>query len=162
MSDPSPVDYLGDPLSEITRKERRNLLIAATVGVLVSKAGLIPSKISTFGIELSSPAQDTYIILVALTIFYFINAFVAYGISDFLIWRKKYQDYLVGIERVMQDWTEQDQRYHDELHSQVPDIGWLYSASKPMAFVRVGFEYVVPLVFGGYSIITLVMKLWNP
>lgn len=91
MSEPIFTDYLGDPLGEITRKERRNLLIAGTVGVLVAKAGLVPSKISALGIDLSAPAQDAFVMLVGLVIVYFLCAFIIYGVSDFFAWRKKYQ-----------------------------------------------------------------------
>jgi hypothetical protein len=51
LNEPNPVDYLIDPLNEITRKERRNSLIASTLGVLVAKASLVPSKFSALGIE---------------------------------------------------------------------------------------------------------------
>ncbi len=162
METSNPTEYLTDPLSELARKERRNLLIASTVGILVSQGGLIPSKITALGIELSPLDQDTFIILVALTVYYFVNAFAAYGFSDFLIWRNKYQEYLVSVAREIDNWSEEDQKYHDELQERVPDIGWIYSASRPLAYVRIGFDFVAPLAFSGYALVTLGIKLWNP
>lgn len=159
MVEPSPVEYLTDPLSDITRKERRNLLIASTIGVLVSKAGLIPSKLSTFGIEFSPPAQDTFVMIVAFTVLYFIGAFMIYGISDFLIWRKRYQDYLEGVEGKIESWSMEDQAAYDELHTRIPNIGWLYRVSKLAAFARIAFEYAVPLLYGLFVVVTLITKV---
>lgn len=160
MRDPGPEDYLVDPLSEITRKERRNLLLATMVGVLVSKAGLVPTKLAAFGVELAAPAQKTFVLLVALSVLYFIGAFLTYGISDFLIWRKKYQDYLEAEEIFMQGWSMEDQRAYDELRESIPDITWLYRWSKPTAFIRILFEYAVPLLFGIYTVSVLIQRAY--
>jgi amino acid transporter len=97
MSGPSPAEFLSDPLSDVARKERRNLLIASTTAILAATMGLAPAHISALGIEFSPPAQSSFVVLVALIVVYFIAAFVLYGISDFFIWRKKYQDYLVAV-----------------------------------------------------------------
>ena len=123
ISDPTPAEYLSDPLSEIARKERRNLLIASTVGLLMSKAALVPTRLPALGIEFSAPDQRTIVGFAAFTVLYFLGAFVLYGLSDFLIWRKKYQDYLEGVEGVMQSWSQEDEHTHDELHQHIPDIG---------------------------------------
>ncbi len=88
MSEPNPVEFLADPLSPITRIERRNLLLASTAGILIAKAGLIPTQISALGITLSDPNQSTFIVVMALTVVYFLCAFVVYGVADFFIWRK--------------------------------------------------------------------------
>jgi len=151
MSEPTFTDYLGDPLGEITRKERRNLLIAGTVGVLVAKADLVPSKISALGIDLSAPAQDAFVMLVGLVIVYFLCAFLIYGVSDFFACcRKKYQDYLEAVERLQSNWSQEDQAQYDEMRVAVGDIAWIYSASKPVAFIRMLFEFGLPLIYGLY------------
>ncbi|OAI09362.1 hypothetical protein A1359_02260 [Methylomonas lenta] len=147
MIEPNPVDYLNDPLNEITRKERRNLLIASTVGLLVAKAGMVPTKFEAFGIELSVPDQEVFVILMLLIVLYFLAAFVIYGISDFLVWRKKYQDYLEQVAGSDANWSPKDQYNYDELHSTVPGIAWLYAWSKPAAFARSIFEFSVPVIF---------------
>ena len=158
MADPSPVEFLGDPLSDIARKERRNLLIASTLGVLVAWAGLVPNNISAFGIELSAPAQDAFVRLVALSVLYFTSAFILYGVSDFLIWRTRYQDYLERLESRMQNWSQEDQHKYDELQRNVPDIGWVYKMSRPSAVARILFEYVVPILYGVLVIVGLLHR----
>jgi len=148
----SPVDFLSDPLSEVTRKERRNLLIAGTANILVLKMDLVPSKISTLGVELQLPAQDIFLVSFSIVVFYLICAFCLYGVADFLVWRKKYQDYLEAVRIENLDWTEHDQQEYDELHEDLPRIHWVYRWSSPVAFARIIFEFVLPVLVGCYAI----------
>jgi hypothetical protein len=158
-NEPSPVDYLADPLSSISRTERRNLLIASAIGVLVAKAGLVPTRFSTLGLEFQEPEQRVLIWVVFATVIYFVLAFALYGVADFFIWRKRYQDYLEGVEHLASTWTQEDQQAHDELRERVPDIGWLYRWSQPAAIARILFEFGVPVIFACYAMISLTCKL---
>ena len=108
MNSPSPVDYLVDPLGTVTRLERRNLLLAATIGLLFSQVGLVPTEFTTLGIKLSAPQQSAFLLIIALAIAYFFVAFLAYGLPDFFIWRKKYQDYRVYALNEEQNWSQED------------------------------------------------------
>ena len=155
MSEPNPVEFLADPLSPITRIERRNLLLASTAGILIAKAGLIPTQISALGITLSDPNQSTFIVVMALTVVYFLCAFIVYGVADFFIWRKKYQDYLEHVEAYMDSWSQEDQHSYDERRVRVPEIAWLYRGAKPVAFIRTFFEYCLPVFVGLYAGIIL-------
>ena len=85
MSEPLITDVLADPLSDVTRKERRNVLIASTVALSVVLMGLIPSKVSALGIELGAPAQKSFLVLVAALVLYFLLAFVIYGLTDLFV-----------------------------------------------------------------------------
>lgn len=161
-ADPSPAEFLADPLSTIARSERRNLLLAATAGVLVAKVGLIPTQLSALGISLTVPNQSAFVIVVACTVLYFFGAFLFYGLADFLIWRGKYQDYLEQVERYNQNWTKGDQAAYDELREGVPDNAWVYRLSKPVAFARLAFEFVLPLALGLYVVISLGLLVCRP
>jgi hypothetical protein len=161
VEEPSPVEFLGDPLSEISRAERRNLLIASSVGVLVAKAGLVPTRYSTFGLDFQEPEQRVLISVVLATVIYFFFAFVLYGVPDLFVWRKRYQEYLEGVERLMSTWSSQDQQQREELDQRVPSICWLYRLSKPAALIRISFEYIVPLIFSFYAGFALAYKLWS-
>lgn len=162
MSEPNPADFLGDPLSDVTRKERRNLLLASVTGLLVETTGLVPTHISALGIEFSPPAQSAFVVLVTLTVVYFIGAFVIYGASDFFVWRKRYYDYLVAVEVESRNWSEEDQRHYDELHEDIRRIHWLYEWSKPLAFIRALFEFALPMVIGAASVSLLLFKVCRP
>lgn len=155
MSELNPVEFLSDPLSQITRIERRNLLITSTAGILVAKGGLIPTQISALGITLSAPNQSAFIVVMALTVVYFLCAFVVYGVADFFIWRKKYQDYLEHVESYLDNWSQEDQYRHDERRGKIPEIAWLYRGASPVAYIRAFFEYFIPILAGFYASIIL-------
>ena len=162
MSEPSPCDFLADPLSDATRKERRNLLIVSMAGILVVKMNLVPSRLSTLGIEFASPAQSSFIVLVAVVVFYFIIAFLAYGVSDLFVCYKKYLDYLVASQIQFESWSQEDQEKYDELYTSIPRATWLYLWSKPVFFFRIFFEFVIPLLAGAISFCLLVLKVARP
>src|SRR5690348_8160379 len=141
MTDADPREFLSDPLSDVSRRERRNLLIASVVGVLVSYVGLVPTRISALGIEFPAPAQNSFLVLIALVICYFIAAFLIYSLADFFIWRKRHHDYLVARGLESRGWTLEDQYEYDELHDGLPSITWYYKWSSAVANTRIFFEF---------------------
>jgi hypothetical protein len=82
---------LGDPLSEVTRKERVYLLGTSIVGIAILKTRLVPSRITALGIELEEGNQEIFLSLLGLVVLYFLAAFVVYAASDFLAWWEGYQ-----------------------------------------------------------------------
>jgi hypothetical protein len=62
----------------------------------------------------------------------------------------------------VQNWTEEDQHHHDELHEKIPRIDWLYDWSKPLAFARALFEFALPVLVGSVSVCLLLLKAWRP
>jgi len=159
MSDPYFTDLLSDPLSEITRKERRNLLFATIAGIAIAAMNMVPTKLSALGIDFSPPAQYSFLLLVAVVVVYFLLAFVTYGLADFFIWRKQYQDHLVRREQEARDWTYEDQLAYEESIDGIPRADWLYNWHNPVAFTRLLFEFLVPLISGVVSICMLLIKL---
>jgi hypothetical protein len=84
MSQITPhLKLLEDALSEETRKERRNLLIANAVGLAIVKAGLIPKQVSAMGVVSDVNEKGLLIVLASVTI-YFLIAFIVYAYSDFI------------------------------------------------------------------------------
>ena len=77
---------LRDPLSEVTRKERRNLLAVSVIGIVIDKIGLVPTKITALGIEFSQSDKSGLLAVLAVIIFYFLLAFLIYCISDLAAW----------------------------------------------------------------------------
>ncbi|MDO8293880.1 MAG: hypothetical protein Q7T29_13625 [Gallionella sp.] len=71
-----------DPLSDLTRKARRNLLLTGFVSIVVAKAHLVPKKIALLGIEFSEPQQEVFFYTLAGLMVYFIAQFSAYLLSD--------------------------------------------------------------------------------
>lgn len=158
MAAPTRTDFLTDFLSDIARRERRNLLFASTTGIFVAHLGLVPMKLSALGIEFSTPEQSSFLVLVALVIAYFIGAFGIYGLADFFIWRHRYHEYQVKEEVDAQNWTQQDQEEHDLLQSYVPSIDWLSRWIPKLISTRVLFDFVLPLIVGIYAVGALVFQ----
>lgn len=76
----------GDPLSEVTRAERKTLLLVSAIGIVMELTGLVPSKITTFGVEFSEADQNLLLGLFGGVVIYFLVAFLVYAWSDFLAW----------------------------------------------------------------------------
>jgi hypothetical protein len=73
---------LRDPLAEVTRRERTHLLLSSLVAVVVSKAGILPTKIESLGIEFTSSNRHAIIVLIGVVVGYFLLAFIIYGFLD--------------------------------------------------------------------------------
>lgn len=159
MPDPTPTEYLGDPLSDVSRRERRNLIITSALSALIAHTGLIPTQISALGIGFSPPAQVSFLIFLIVGIAYFLLAFATYGLTDFLIWRHKYQDYLIRVDSAIQNWTMEDQMAEDELSDSIPSNRWAFVASKPAAFFRIFFDFFLPIIIGVYAVSVLFAKV---
>jgi amino acid transporter len=159
MSAPDPRDYLADPLSPIARAERRNLLLAATVAILIAHVNLVPTRVTALGLEFAPPAQASFVVISALVVGYFVVAFATYAVADFFVWRKRYYDYLAAVEKESQSWTLEDQIAHDEIHANLPPIDWYYLWSPRIANVRMLFEFVLPLLVGAYAVSALMWRL---
>ena len=71
-----------DPLSEVTRRERKALLLASLVAFAISVGGLVPTEIQALGIKLPQAERDTILILVSLSILYLLAGFLIYSLTD--------------------------------------------------------------------------------
>ena len=159
MAEPDPRDYLADPLSPISRAERRNLLLAGTLAILISHVNLVPARITALGLEFAPPAQASFLVVTALVVGYFMFAFATYAIADLFVWRKRYYDYLAAVERESRSWTMEDQMVHDEIHASLPSIDWYYQWSPTVSNFRMLFEFVLPLLVGAYSVSALMWRM---
>ncbi|MGY5799341.1 hypothetical protein [Rheinheimera faecalis] len=152
---------LTDPLSEVTRKERRMLLGFSMLGVFVVHAGILPSKFSVLGVELTPSDQTALVYLMSLGLLYFITAFAIYAMSDFIMWKKIIlKDHLLEYEKEMYERDRYPQGGHEEeLDAEQRNVYkknriW-FSLSKPVSIVRAFFEFMLPLLFGLYSTLAL-------
>lgn len=147
---------LKDPLSDVTRKERKLLLGVSLIGITIVKTGLIPEKIEALGVQFGKANQHALLIILSALTIYFLIAFVLYALSDFLSWR------LALISSVRSNLKENPiefantttkEFYHFYMHkSRV-----VYSLSSPVSILRACFEFILPLAVGIYAII----QLWN-
>ena len=163
MSDnlPTPSDYLVDPLSDISRRERRNLLASSVVGLLAARADLVPTRVSALGVDFGLIEQRAYVWVLCAVIAYFLLAFIAYGLSDYLTWDLKYKEYLRSADIKSEDWSREDQDAYDERRHLEEPIQRIYERSHRVAKLRLAFEFLVPLVVSIITILFLIFKAFQ-
>lgn len=151
MATPSEI-RVRDPLSEVTRKERRILLGVSALGIIVAKTGLIPSKITSLGIEFSSTDQRSLVwVLGAITV-YFLSAFVIYAISDFVAWRIAF--YAAALELYRTRRSESGAWNPEPSNFERGAQRWR-NISLPTVTLRAVFEFFVPIAVAIYAIYLL-------
>lgn len=159
-SDPHNV-LLKDPLSKETRDERRNLLAVSAIGIIVATTGLIPSKITSLGIEFNPANQRALLWVTAAIVGYFWLAFLIYGVSDFVAWRitfrstrDKYLD-----ERAAQIANDVKAKRTPILKETAPQLLlFLLKVPRPVSWIRMFFEFIIPLLTGIVAIVVLLRQ----
>lgn len=163
MNEKIPTEILVDPLSDTSRRERRNLVVVSALSALIAKTGLIPTQISALGIVFKAPAQSMFLVFLALCVGYLMASFLIYGLTDFLVWRHKYQEYLerraYAVDAEIWDMRDPEAQHArqqaEEIISHLPSARWAYAASNPAAMARMFFEFIVPLILGVYAMSAL-------
>lgn len=159
LADKSKSDVqLADPLSEVTRKERRFFLGVSILGITLVQTGLVPSKISALGIEFAQADQQSLLSILALVVTYFLVAFVIYAAADFLAWRRAITRSLRQsiIESKQQKHVMSDDEWY-EIESRINQkFGYVvFRLSGLVSIIRAIFEFVLPVIVGVYAIILL-------
>lgn len=153
---------LRDPLSEVTRRERRGLLGVSLLGVAVVQTGLLPTEISALGVKLAAADQKMLVILLAIVCLYFLLAFVTYAASDFVAWQVSLHSAIS--QHVRESVEMRNDEYEQMIHTEVWRVlveryPWTQRASRfvfPVSWGRGLFEFGVPVVFALYAICMLV------
>lgn len=153
---------LSDPLSEVTRKERRMLLGVSMLGIFFVKAGILPTKISALGVDLQSSDQNSFLYLMCLVLVYFMIAFFIYAMSDFVVWRKAVMN--AEISSYKQEMEERDNYpqhpYDIEMEGVInkaykSNRVW-FALTRPVSISRAAFEFVLPLLFGLFAVAEMI------
>jgi len=138
-----------DPLSKVTRKERRNLLIANSLGFVMIKVGVIPTKISALGIEFSLSDQRALLAFTALLIGYFLISFLLYSATDLIAWRIAISRTRLNILKISELHTGVDEAEVREIRRRL--MRWALS-SRPVSFIRAILDFGFPIVYAGYVV----------
>ena len=83
---PLIVSQLREPITDTTRKIRRELLISSTIGIVVVHAGLVPTRIDALGIELTPSNQAFFRYVIAGIVLYLTATFLIYVASEIIAW----------------------------------------------------------------------------
>ena len=148
-------DYLRNPLNETTRKARRNLLAASVVGIVISKVGLVPSKISAFGIDFTTENHESLILLLVFAIAYFTLTFVVYLLSELMSLRLAF--WSVELKNLKKEILVEDSNINSTFYEQYPIKRTMrtYWMSGFAVGLRLVIEVLVPIAFAIYSGIAL-------
>jgi hypothetical protein len=145
----------GDPLSEVTRKERCTLLAVSAVGFGIANAGLVPARIDALGIEFDKADQRVILIMLATVVFYFLVGFTVYALDDLSEWlprsserRRSAEQLKAGLEGAHGVFSgESDKRNY--LSARFCNI---------VKSVRAIFDFVIPVVVGICAVMSIVCK----
>lgn len=170
-----------DPLSEVTRRERRSLLGVSALSIAMSITHLIPTKISALGVEFPPTEQGLFLLVVAGVVIFYLLAFIVYAWADYINWKTELHMWRVqnqpplpddeheeeyefrsGQDRLHQLYSEGDipgaERFENELiYSRVKkELESQYQFQKkkiPAASkLRAIFEFIVPIVIAVVAI----------
>jgi hypothetical protein len=163
MPDQDKDPSLVDPLSDVTRKERRMLLGLSMLGIFFVHAGILPTKINALGIELQATDQSAFLYLLSLCLVYFMAAFFIYATSDFIVWRKAMMkkgvaDFMDQMNAMAESPPSHpdEQDLEDEKNRLYSKNKIWFSLTRPMSVSRAIFEFALPLAVGIYAVIALV------
>lgn len=77
---------LSDPLSEVTRKERKYLLAYSVISIAIVLTGLIPTEITALGISFDQTNQIYILIIFMLLVIYYLASFLSSLYYEFSTW----------------------------------------------------------------------------
>ena len=133
-----------DPLSDVTRKERRLLLAVSILAIGIVKTGLLPEKVSALGIEFSHADQKSLLGIFTIIIGYFLAAFVVYAAADWVAWTTSH--YFPKVEEL-----------HKKFKGVVPGVpgSSLSGVALLLLLIRAAFEFLLPILVGIIAIVYL-------
>ena len=155
-------ERLREPLNETTRKARRNLMGAALIGIVITKVGLVPEKISAFGVEFTSANQHALLMLLIAAILYFALGFIVYAYSELTAWQIIFTSKEIeALKEEIKDNTLKKTsvtaysslaRINEEENNKFKQhVRFLYFRSKPTFYLRLSVELLIPIIFAAYS-----------
>jgi hypothetical protein len=153
-----------DPMSEVSSRERRALLLTSLLAVAVTAGGLVPVKVAALGIELSPPEQTRLLVLLALVVSYFLVAFLIYGLPELrrsLVRQEIFKSNINDFLRAQPGGTQTDPRGPTGIFNSILADGRLRLA-KPFVggySLRMAFDFIVPLVFGLEALALLIAAI---
>lgn len=135
----------GQSLGPNTMSARRNLLIVSTIGLIISRTGLVPTKISALGIEFSSKDLSSLQMILIAVVGYFFLTFVIYSTSDLLIWR---------IQRYFRIREIRENREFGEDDAPVPRSFFMMSSY--VTLLRMFTDWMIPVTIAMLAIVSLI------
>lgn len=155
---------LTDPLNELTRRERRLLLVVCLIGLFFVLTGAIPKKIQALGIEFDKFDQQWFLFLFAAIVIYLLFLFVIYATSDYIKWKAAISDEIkINYRRELENSCTSG---GGSIHEAMEEFSYLelqknrfwFRLTQPTYMLRVLFEFIVPVLFSLATIAMLSIK----
>jgi hypothetical protein len=154
-----------DPLSEVTRRERKALLLASLMAFAISVGGLVPNEIKALGITLSQTEREAMLVLVSLLILYLLAGFWVYSLADL---RSRNLAIALGRQKISPDLAAEMSTAQERVRTIIgskdfqhltadPEIKRFFSISEELKLasrvrtvgtLRVAFDLYLPVLVG--------------
>jgi hypothetical protein len=173
------------PINQEARGQRRNLMVASAVALLVVELGLFPARISALGIEFGTPDRRSLLKALLIAVVFFLVSFMVNAVGDVAEWYWRLGQGLRAAVHVARPPTEEDEQALDNfvqdykvsnaaeqarMVSAVKEFelqkleakmwGRVVGVWKPAAYVRLGIDFLAPLALACWAIGALVCALW--
>jgi hypothetical protein len=170
-------------LHEETRRHRRNLDLVAVASLLVVFLDLVPTKISTLGVDLTKTDQRGVLAVLLAFDLAFLARFLIHASSDFVVYRDtstrasreiealEAQEFerMGWVDRRLEDYLAADPSDRAELAHEIKGQPWelareLQRARTLIALRRIGWlrfvsDFVAPVVLGNAAAVALLLEL---
>lgn len=146
MTDELVDTRITNALSPETLSAKKHLLIASFLGLMVTKAGLLPNKISALGIEFEKINQQNFICLMTCLLIYFFSTFFIYGCSDYSIWKRNKAKTEISFKLA-------------NIFPSFYSISGVYKGEYSLGllgYMRCIIDFMTPVIVGLYSLYTLI------
>lgn len=148
--------YNFDPLTDVTRRERRTLILVTLIALAISKLALYPTKITALGIDFAANVIDIKLLMplyFRYVISFLLVTFFVYAVSDFVrSWVVRYQtnfDLAVSSNTEPMQLTPESERRFEEQKLNHPPFR---SLRKSLFLIRGAIEFIFPMMFAGYGL----------
>ena len=159
-----------DPLSQVTRRNRRWLLSISLVGAIMGLTDLVPTKIPSLGLLFSDADRGALLFIVAILIVYLAVAFLAYGLTDFLAWWRQiasaairesvaeFADDLHGLPRE-DDFPTLEAQYEFKFGQELQKrFGKLDQFIKPTSIFRACLDFALPIIVALVAFVLVLIR----
>jgi hypothetical protein len=174
MGDPAE-RTISDPLSDVTRRERKMLLTVNVVALAIVIGNLIPTQIVAIGVTLSTASRQRLLLLLGGVLLYGLTTFIVYASADRVAWRadrnafvgeivrNKIAGLLARAELQVHGETNEVRerrlaslRILTDIHEEEWSENW--HVGRRVYDWRAKFEFYFPVVLTSATLILLVMK----
>lgn len=166
VRDPTVVD----PLSPVSRHERKALLAASLLAIALTTGGLTPKRIPVLDIELSSAETVNLYFLLTGVLLYYITGFYIYGQADL-----RRRSAIMSADRVpaIAEASALLEKYKDKQVPTAADLAALEGLARVSeqarlasrvsraGKVRVAFDFYLPLIVGLVSVSLVLAETWS-